>query len=155
MLGRIVCAPDSRHTTNGESDILWSVKADRDPEGLVYKGYDFTPRRHASFPTFSPHCLSTLGLLDSKMAEKTTAKPRYFGMTGTWLTVWVTVACATDMTLFGYDQVCRFSVSQSLSEKCLTSLIGCFRRRCCYTGLYSAAQSRQQQQFAINHYCHL
>jgi MFS family permease len=28
----------------------------------------------------------------------------YFGMTGTWLTVWVTVACATDMTLFGYDQ---------------------------------------------------
>jgi hypothetical protein len=21
----------------------------------------------------------------------------YFGMTGTWLTVWVTVACATDM----------------------------------------------------------
>ncbi|KAH6638811.1 general substrate transporter [Boeremia exigua] len=28
----------------------------------------------------------------------------YFGLTGTWLTVWVTVACATDMTLFGYDQ---------------------------------------------------
>ncbi|RDW91866.1 putative sugar transporter-1 [Coleophoma crateriformis] len=28
----------------------------------------------------------------------------YFGMTGGWLTFWVTVACATDMTLFGYDQ---------------------------------------------------
>ncbi|KAF3009495.1 hypothetical protein E8E13_003424 [Curvularia kusanoi] len=28
----------------------------------------------------------------------------YWGLTGTWLTVWVTVACATDMTLFGYDQ---------------------------------------------------
>ncbi|KAI1340981.1 general substrate transporter [Xylariaceae sp. FL0016] len=28
----------------------------------------------------------------------------YFGMKGGWLTVWVTVACATDMTLFGYDQ---------------------------------------------------
>ncbi|KAF2709808.1 general substrate transporter [Pleomassaria siparia CBS 279.74] len=28
----------------------------------------------------------------------------YFGMTGAWLTFWVTVACATDMTLFGYDQ---------------------------------------------------
>ena len=28
----------------------------------------------------------------------------YFGMTGSWLTFWVTVACATDMTLFGYDQ---------------------------------------------------
>ncbi|KAK6002235.1 hypothetical protein QM012_001873 [Aureobasidium pullulans] len=37
------------------------------------------------------------------MSEKTTKKP-YFGLTGTWLTVWVTVACATDMTLFGYDQ---------------------------------------------------
>ncbi|TLD25704.1 putative sugar transporter [Venturia nashicola] len=28
----------------------------------------------------------------------------YYGMTGGWLTFWVTVACATDMTLFGYDQ---------------------------------------------------
>ncbi|KAJ9631780.1 hypothetical protein H2203_000180 [Taxawa tesnikishii (nom. ined.)] len=28
----------------------------------------------------------------------------YFGMTGAKLTFWVTVACATDMTLFGYDQ---------------------------------------------------
>ncbi|KAA8569440.1 hypothetical protein EYC84_001075 [Monilinia fructicola] len=28
----------------------------------------------------------------------------YFGMRGGWLTFWVTVACATDMTLFGYDQ---------------------------------------------------
>ncbi|PYI32180.1 general substrate transporter [Aspergillus indologenus CBS 114.80] len=28
----------------------------------------------------------------------------YFGLTGTWLTVWITIACATDMTLFGYDQ---------------------------------------------------
>ncbi|KAF8966121.1 general substrate transporter [Flammula alnicola] len=28
----------------------------------------------------------------------------YFGMTGTKLNVWVTVACTTAMTLFGYDQ---------------------------------------------------
>ncbi|KJA15880.1 hypothetical protein HYPSUDRAFT_47932 [Hypholoma sublateritium FD-334 SS-4] len=28
----------------------------------------------------------------------------YFGMTGTMLNVWVTVACTTAMTLFGYDQ---------------------------------------------------
>ncbi|OJJ61781.1 hypothetical protein ASPSYDRAFT_75794 [Aspergillus sydowii CBS 593.65] len=28
----------------------------------------------------------------------------FFGLTGGWLTFWVTVACATDMTLFGYDQ---------------------------------------------------
>jgi sugar porter (SP) family MFS transporter len=34
---------------------------------------------------------------------KTPAKA-YFGMKGGWLTFWVTVACATDMTLFGYDQ---------------------------------------------------
>ncbi|KAH7071184.1 general substrate transporter [Paraphoma chrysanthemicola] len=34
---------------------------------------------------------------------QTSSQP-YFGMTGKWLTFWVTVACATDMTLFGYDQ---------------------------------------------------
>jgi hypothetical protein len=28
----------------------------------------------------------------------------YFGLKGGWLTFWVTVACATDMMLFGYDQ---------------------------------------------------
>ncbi|RAH63516.1 general substrate transporter [Aspergillus piperis CBS 112811] len=28
----------------------------------------------------------------------------YMGMTGGWLTFWITVACATDMSLFGYDQ---------------------------------------------------
>ena len=28
----------------------------------------------------------------------------WFGLRGGWLTFWVTVACATDMTLFGYDQ---------------------------------------------------
>ncbi|KAF6841018.1 sugar transporter [Colletotrichum musicola] len=28
----------------------------------------------------------------------------YFGLKGAWLTFWVTIACATDMTLFGYDQ---------------------------------------------------
>ncbi|KAB8349848.1 hypothetical protein FH972_023861 [Carpinus fangiana] len=28
----------------------------------------------------------------------------YFGLKGNWLTFWVSVACCTDMTLFGYDQ---------------------------------------------------
>lgn len=31
-------------------------------------------------------------------------KNRYFGFRGGWLTFWITVACGTDMTLFGYDQ---------------------------------------------------
>ncbi|KAL4863064.1 hypothetical protein BDV12DRAFT_177979 [Aspergillus spectabilis] len=31
-------------------------------------------------------------------------KKPFFGLTGGWLTFWLTVACATDMTLFGYDQ---------------------------------------------------
>lgn len=31
-------------------------------------------------------------------------KQPYFGLKGGWLTVWITIACATDMTLFGYDQ---------------------------------------------------
>ncbi|KAI9849871.1 MAG: hypothetical protein M1837_000085 [Sclerophora amabilis] len=29
---------------------------------------------------------------------------RYMGLTGKWLTVWVTVSCTTAMALFGYDQ---------------------------------------------------
>ncbi|KAJ2892768.1 Sugar/inositol transporter [Zalerion maritima] len=35
---------------------------------------------------------------------KTTEKKPFFGLTGNWLTFWITVACATDLTLFGYDQ---------------------------------------------------
>ncbi|KAI9368520.1 general substrate transporter [Aspergillus egyptiacus] len=31
-------------------------------------------------------------------------KEPFFGLRGGWLTFWLTVACATDMTLFGYDQ---------------------------------------------------
>ncbi|KAJ5288760.1 hypothetical protein N7478_001790 [Penicillium angulare] len=37
------------------------------------------------------------------MGIKNEKRP-YFGLTGGWLTFWVTVACATDMSLFGYDQ---------------------------------------------------
>ncbi|KAJ4206172.1 hypothetical protein NW767_003420 [Fusarium falciforme] len=37
------------------------------------------------------------------MAASTEKKP-FFGYRGGWLTFWITVACATDMTLFGYDQ---------------------------------------------------
>jgi len=28
-------------------------------------------------------------------------KQQYFGLKGGWLVFWITVACATDMTLFG------------------------------------------------------
>ncbi|KAI0485311.1 general substrate transporter [Xylariaceae sp. FL0804] len=31
-------------------------------------------------------------------------KQPYFGLKGKWLTFWITIACATDMSLFGYDQ---------------------------------------------------
>ncbi|RSM10839.1 hypothetical protein CEP52_003329 [Fusarium oligoseptatum] len=37
------------------------------------------------------------------MTASTEKKP-FFGYRGGWLTFWITVACATDMTLFGYDQ---------------------------------------------------
>ncbi|KAI8302256.1 hypothetical protein K4K59_000594 [Colletotrichum sp. SAR11_240] len=33
-----------------------------------------------------------------------TRKQPYFGLTGKWLTYWITFACSTDMLLFGYDQ---------------------------------------------------
>ncbi|KAG5656725.1 hypothetical protein KAF25_010278 [Fusarium avenaceum] len=35
---------------------------------------------------------------------KSSPKQPFFGFRGGWLTFWITVACATDMTLFGYDQ---------------------------------------------------
>ena len=38
-----------------------------------------------------------------KPGQKGGKRP-YFGLTGGWLTFWVSVACSTDMTLFGYDQ---------------------------------------------------
>lgn len=46
-------------------------------------------------------------------------KDRYFGLRGGWLTFWVTVACGTDMTLFGYDQGeweddCKFIQTSSI-----------------------------------------
>lgn len=37
------------------------------------------------------------------MLHSRRSKP-FFGLTGGWLTTWITIACATDMTLFGYDQ---------------------------------------------------
>ncbi|KAF9888167.1 hypothetical protein FE257_009162 [Aspergillus nanangensis] len=38
------------------------------------------------------------------MSIRERQKKPYFGLTGGWLTFWITIACATDMTLFGYDQ---------------------------------------------------
>lgn len=38
------------------------------------------------------------------MLNKFKPTQAYFGLRGGWLTFWVTVACATDMMLFGYDQ---------------------------------------------------
>ncbi|CAJ2513262.1 Uu.00g013810.m01.CDS01 [Anthostomella pinea] len=37
------------------------------------------------------------------MAVAKSSQP-YFGLKGKWLTFWITVACATDMSLFGFDQ---------------------------------------------------
>ncbi|KAI0011592.1 general substrate transporter [Xylariaceae sp. FL0662B] len=41
--------------------------------------------------------------MNSQMAAPKPHQP-YFGLKGSWLTFWITVACATDMSLFGYDQ---------------------------------------------------
>ncbi|KAH8703133.1 general substrate transporter [Talaromyces proteolyticus] len=38
------------------------------------------------------------------MVASNTEKKPFLGLTGGWLTFWITFACATDMTLFGYDQ---------------------------------------------------
>ncbi|RAQ49668.1 sugar transporter [Aspergillus flavus] len=38
------------------------------------------------------------------MPDPSSTRKPYFGLKGGWLTFWITIACATDMTLFGYDQ---------------------------------------------------
>lgn len=60
----------------------------------IYRGYDcgICAGSSTTHPWF-PH----------KMFNSQQRKP-YFGLTGGWLTTWITIACATDMTLFGYDQ---------------------------------------------------
>lgn len=47
---------------------------------------------------------------------KDKASQPYFGLKGGWLTFWVTVACATDMMLFGYDQGVFGMVSNNKTE---------------------------------------
>ncbi|KAK0621813.1 hexose carrier protein [Bombardia bombarda] len=38
------------------------------------------------------------------LTNRTDKSKRWFGLRGGWLTFWITFMCATDMTLFGYDQ---------------------------------------------------
>lgn len=38
------------------------------------------------------------------MMARSSEKAPYFGQTGGWLVFWITVACSTDMMMFGYDQ---------------------------------------------------
>lgn len=48
----------------------------------------------------------------------------YFGLTGGWLTTWITIACATDMTLFGYDQAVFSGVVVTQNFLELHNLVG-------------------------------
>ena len=48
----------------------------------------------------------------------------YFGLRGGWLTFWVSVACATDMTLFGYDQGVFGMISRLIEKAFLIHLKG-------------------------------
>ncbi|KAK2461111.1 hypothetical protein APHAL10511_006890 [Amanita phalloides] len=45
-----------------------------------------------------------MGNEDTIETAKNFKQKPYFGLTGTYLNVWITVACTTAMTLFGYDQ---------------------------------------------------
>ncbi|KAF8631640.1 hypothetical protein AX17_005042 [Amanita inopinata Kibby_2008] len=45
-----------------------------------------------------------MGIISETTGGAVVGKRPYFGFTGTYLNVWITVACTTAMTLFGYDQ---------------------------------------------------
>ncbi|KAJ9151858.1 general substrate transporter [Pleurostoma richardsiae] len=53
-----------------------------------------------------------------------TGKKPYFGLRGGWLVFWVTVACASDMTLFGYDQAVFSGVVVTQDFLVLHDLVG-------------------------------
>ena len=59
---------------------------------------------HTSLVLLAPENLPFLTLFSSILEANFSKMAPYFGLKGGWLTFWVTVACATDMTLFGYDQ---------------------------------------------------
>lgn len=89
----------------------------------------------------------------------------YFGLTGTWLTVWVTVACATDMvslihhpqmtrltiaqTLFGYDQGVFGTFSKSLGWSCILPW-----RRWCRRNPRLSQPAESEQQPVTHQYGH-
>jgi MFS family permease len=56
--------------------------------------------------------------------EASSTRKAFFGLTGTWLTVWLTIACATDMTLFGYDQAVFSGVVVTENFLVLHDLVG-------------------------------
>ncbi|CEI40025.1 unnamed protein product [Fusarium venenatum] len=55
---------------------------------------------------------------------KTSEKHHFFGFRGGWLTFWITVACATDMMLFGYDQGVFSGVVVTQDSPQLHNLVG-------------------------------
>lgn len=69
------------------------------PVFLLHRLLSATPI--SSFLSF----LQGQGNLVLTMPDPSSTRKPYFGLKGGWLTFWITIACATDMTLFGYDQV--------------------------------------------------
>lgn len=57
------------------------------------------------------------------MAFTTYEKP-YFGLTGGWLTFWITFACSVDMLMFGYDQAVFSGVIVTENFLVLHDLVG-------------------------------
>jgi len=77
-------------------------------------------------------------------APSASMKDRYFGFRGGWLTFWVTVACATDMTLFGYGGHCRQIVCTGSANVISMPRPGRLWRSHCYRRLLEHAWNRRQ-----------
>ncbi|KAL8339115.1 hypothetical protein RB598_007432 [Gaeumannomyces tritici] len=58
------------------------------------------------------------------MSSKPLGDRPFFGLRGGWLTLWITIACATDMTLFGYDQAVFSGVIVTHDFLALHGLVG-------------------------------
>lgn len=58
------------------------------------------------------------------MASQVPGKKPYLGLTGKWLTVWITFACSVDMLMFGYDQAVFSGVIVSQDFLELHDLVG-------------------------------
>nr|POF15457.1 sugar transporter stl1 [Quercus suber] len=104
----VVRSAESHPINSGQGDEIKSAGTDMSlflyctnlAEMCPFGAYGRTVVEDVSDALLSNICIYHQFMMSSLKVKEN----RYFGLRGGWLTFWITVACGTDMTLFGYDQ---------------------------------------------------